>query len=406
MVSRQVFSQLRSGPMIDVSSLRLQLSVFSLLFAAGMWMSKVAQPLYFDGHGAMTAFGVGYAVMAVVGGLSFAWGHLADRMGGLDAVRVGALFYAVGISGRVFTGLVPSILFSAVAGAGASLALVGIRPWVRSRATDAQIPKIVAARSLGSESGVFVGTLGAALIFAIAGQAEFGQRVALLVAHALILVGVAWVSVAGRGSKTVPIPTQTDERSTAAGRGLVVRLAFLGCLSGFYVSLVAPYTPVILSEAGLTDSRAAVAISAMSLAQVASTAVLARVGTSSRPFTLFVVAETATAVLTLGVAALLHLPGIVIAAVFVVRSAFLALAATAEETIQYAVIPAGAVGFVFGMSQTGFLVGDAAGGALGAVLWQSTGSWGLLVTAGAVTLVNAVVFPLLLASKRVVAGAD
>lgn len=386
--------------MKDFSSLRLQLTLFSLLFAAGMWMSKVAQPLYFDGQGAMIAFGVGYAVMAIVGGLSFAWGYLADRIGGLNAVRVGGLVYAVGISGRVFTDLTPSIIFSAIAGAGASLALVGIRPWVRSRATDVEIPKLVASRSLGNQTGVFAGTLGAALIFAIAGQAEQGQRTALLVAPVLVVCGIVWISFAGRSTRYRAPEADSDAQQDASGtRPLMIKLAILGVLSGFYVSLVAPYVPVILADAGLTDAGAAVAISVMSLAQIASTAVLTRVGTSPRPFRLFIISEAATALLTLLAAGLLHLPGLVVVAVFVARSAFLALAATAEETIQFAVIPAGAVGLVFGISQTAFLVGDAAGGALGAVLWHSAGPWGLLLTAGTVTLANAILFPLLLKRK-------
>ena len=38
--------------------LRAQLTVFSLLFAAGMWMSKVAQPLHFENADAMAALQV------------------------------------------------------------------------------------------------------------------------------------------------------------------------------------------------------------------------------------------------------------------------------------------------------------------------------------------------------------
>lgn len=383
------------------TGLRLQIAIFSVLFTAGMWMSKVAQPLYFDGRDAMIAFGAGYAVMALVGGLSFIWGHVADRMGGLNAVRFGAVVYAFGISGRVFTDIVPSVFFSAVAGAGASLALVGIRPWVRAHATDNEIPKIVASRSLGNQTGVFVGTLGAALIFAAGAQPEAGQQTALLVAPVLVLASVAWATFTRRSSDLgTRLRTPSSALSTTTPRRLVVNLAVLGCISGFYVSLVAPYTPVILSDAGLTDSGAAIAVSVMSLAQFASTAALTRVRTSPRPFRLFIVSETATALLTLVAAGALQLPATVIAAIFVVRSAFLALAATAEETIQYAVMPAAGVGFIFGVSQAAFLVGDAAGGMVGAFLWHNGGARGLLVTAAAVTLVNAVMFPLLLRKER------
>ncbi|GAA4151870.1 hypothetical protein [Leifsonia shinshuensis] len=109
-------------------SLRTQLGVFSALFAAGMWMSKVAQPLHYDNAGALVAFGVGYAVMAVAGGFSFLWGTLADRIGGVNAMRIGTVAYAIGIAGRLMTDLLPTVVFSFIAGAGASLALVGIRP--------------------------------------------------------------------------------------------------------------------------------------------------------------------------------------------------------------------------------------------------------------------------------------
>ena len=380
--------------------LRLHLTVFSLLFAAGMWMSKVAQPLYFDGHGAMIAFGAGYAAMALVGGLSFVWGYLADRIGGLSAVRVGGLIYAVGISGRIFTDLVPSIIFSVIAGAGASLVLVGIRPWVRSQAMDDEIPKVVASRSLGSQAGTFAGTLGAALIFTIAGQAEQGQRAALLMAPVLVLCGIVWTVFAGRSSQYIENENNNDREQNRNTRILIIKLAVLGCLSGFYVSLVAPYVPVILSDIGLADAGVAIVISVVSLTQIGATAVLTKIGTSPLPFRLFIISEIATAVFTLLAVGFLRLSGPLVATIFVVRSAFLALAATAEETIQYALIPAAAAGFVFGISQTAFLAGDAAGGALGAILWSSTGPWGLLVTAGVATLANAVLFPLLLGRKK------
>lgn len=146
-----------------------------MLFAGGMWMSKVAQPLYFANENALIAFGVGYAVMALVGGLSFAWGALADRIGGRKAVLVGTFVYAVGIAGRLWTDLGATIAFSALAGAGASLTLTGIRPWVRSQVRDAQISFVVAGRNLGNQIGVFIGTVGAALLFAGAASANGGQ---------------------------------------------------------------------------------------------------------------------------------------------------------------------------------------------------------------------------------------
>ncbi len=375
--------------------LRAQLTVFSLLFAAGMWMSKVAQPLHFENADAMAAFGIGYAVMAIVGGFSFAWGAIADRIGGLAAVRIGATIYAIGIGGRVLTDIGPAIAFSAIAGAGASLALVGIRPWVRSQATDAEIPKIVAGRNLGNQTGIVIGTVSAAIVFALANQAKSGPVLALWIAPTIVMLGVVWLLVASRPAASWSVRVDTAPRPAGYAR-ISIKLAIVGGLSGFYVSLVVPYVPLVLTEGGLQDSGAAIVVAVMSGAQIGATALLVRYGTKDRPFGLFVIAEIATGILTVGAALALQLPGLVVAVLLVARAACIAIAVTTEETIQYAVIPAGAAGLVFGISQTAFLVGDALGGATGGILWSSVGAEGLMLLAGAATLVNALLLPALL----------
>ncbi|MFF8186124.1 MFS transporter [Microbacterium sp. NPDC016588] len=375
--------------------MRAQLAGFSLLFAAGMWMSKVAQPLHFAEADAMVAFGVGYAIMAVVGGLSFIWGAIADRVGGLAAVRAGATIYAIGIAGRMFTDIGPSIAFSAIAGAGASLALVGIRPWIRAQATDGEIPKIVAARNLGNQTGVVLGSVGAAAVFALANQTQSGPVLALWLAPVLVLLGVLWLlfSSRSRGSWT----PQSDTKASTSGHARIsVKLAIVGVLSGFYVSLVVPYIPLVLTQGGLPDYGAAIVVAAMSSTQIAATGILARLGTRARPFALFVVSEAATGVLTIGVALALQMGWALVAVLLLTRAACIAIAVTTEETLQYAVIPAGAAGLVFGISQTAFLVGDAAGGALGGFFWTSTGAEGLMLLAGGATFVNAFLLPALL----------
>lgn len=378
--------------------LRAQLTVFSLLFAAGMWMSKVAQPLHFENANAMAAFGIGYAVMAIVGGLSFAWGAIADRIGGLAAVRMGAAVYAIGIGGRVLTDIVPAIAFSALAGAGASLALVGIRPWVRSQASDADIPKIVAGRNLGNQTGVVVGTVGAAAIFMLADHSQSGPVIALSVAPVLVVIGVVWLLVGARSPGTWAAPADAASRPTGHAR-VSIKLAIVGGLSGFYVSLVVPYVPLVLTAGGLSDSGAAIVVAVMSGAQIGATALLVRYGTRDKPFGLFFVAELVTGLVTVGAAIALQIPGLLVAVLLVVRAACIAIAVTTEETIQYAVIPAGAAGLVFGISQTAFLVGDAVGGATGGLLWSTLGAEGLMLIAGGATLVNAVLLPALLRSE-------
>lgn len=377
--------------------LRGQLGVFSALFASGMWMSKIAQPLHFADAGALVAFGLGYAVMAVVGGLSFVWGALADRIGGLPAMRIGVFLYAIGIAGRVLTDVVPAVLFSALAGAGASMALVGIRPWIRSRAEDTDVPRIVGGRNLGNQVGVFAGTLGAAGIFAVVAQRGGGTEVALLVAPVFVLAAGVWLlGIGGSSAAPVEVTAGADAKPARSFSALAVRLGIVGVLSGFYVSLVTPYLPLYLTRGGLSDAAAAIVVAAMSVAQIATTAVVARRGIGRRPYLLFFVTEAATGVLTACLALVLGASVVVLALLFIARASFVAIAVTAEETIQYAVLPTASAGFLFGISQTAFLVGDAVGGAAGGPLWGELGPETLAVIAAVATLANAALMPVLL----------
>lgn len=381
-------------------ALPTQLAVFSALFAAGMWMSKVAHPLYFEDEGAMTAFGVGYAVMAVAGGFSFLWGSIADRLGGLIAARIGIVLYAVGLAGRLWTDIVPVVVFSAIAGIGASTVLVAIRPWVRSLASDADIPRIVAARNVGNHIGVFAGTVGAAALMAAPAPAGRGPALALLAAPAIALLGFAWLALGD--SRPAPAKPSAEDGATTPSRtwSITLRLVVIGVVSGCYVSLLTPYAPLILTEAGGTAAQASLVIALTSAAQLAVSSLLTRFPLATgAPLRVFTVSELATGLLTLTLVRLLGGSFWLVVIVYVARAALVSLAVITEETIQYAVIPARSVGFAFGASQAAFLAGDALGGIAGAQLWQQGGATPLLAVAGAMTLLNAALLPLLLGSR-------
>ncbi|GEM_PF-2008471 len=378
--------------------LRVRVLVFSVLFSTGMWLSKVAQPLYFDANGAITAFGIGYAVMAIAGGLSFVWGVIADRVGGLTVVTVGCVIYAVGLLGRVNTDAVPTAMFGAIAGAGASMVLVGMRPWLSGVAAEDQIPRIVAGRNLGNQVGTVLGTLIAAGVFALPAVSPTGPFVAIVIAPCFVLIAGAWL-VRGQ-QRSAPEHTKADEDEHGrAPVWLCVKLVAIGLVSGFYVSLIVPYMPLIIRDAGASAPFASLIVGAMSAAQIAASAVLTKRASSTKPIRLFVLAELATGVLTVGAALALQLPTALLAFLLICRAAFVAIAVAAEETIQFAVIPHRSAGLVFGAAQTAFLIGDAAGGLVGAQLWSAAGARALLLVAGAITVFNAALVPLLLRSE-------
>lgn len=369
-----------------------QVAVFFALFGAGMWASKMAHPLYFEEAGQLGAFGAGYAVMAVVGGLSFAWGKVADTMGGLRAARLGLLLYAIGIAGRIFANFPAAVVSSAVAGAGASLVIVAVRPWVRSVASDDEIPRVVAARNAGNQSGVLIGSLGAGLLLALPVAYHDRLQLTLLVAPAIVLLGWVWLSVVARTNASTSPPradASTDER-TRAPRGLSVRLVVIGVVSGLYISMLTPYAPLILTDAGVPAWGAPLVVGASSFIQLGVSWALSRRPLQERSaYRSFVVAEIVAGAATLGIAASLGMPYWVIVFLYFMRAGLVSLAVIAEELIQYLIIPAASMGVVFGLSQTAFLSGDALGGLLGATLWQHGGAQALVLTAGVLTLVNA-----------------
>ena len=159
------------------------------------------------------------------------------------------------------------------------------------------------------------------------------------------------------------------------------------------------YMPLIIRDAGASAPFASLIVGAMSAAQIAASAVLTKRASSTKPIRLFVLAELATGVLTVGAALALQLPTALLAFLLICRAAFVAIAVAAEETIQFAVIPHRSAGLVFGAAQTAFLIGDAAGGLVGAQLWSAAGARALLLVGGAITVFNGALVPLLLRSE-------
>ena len=210
-----------------------------------------------------------------------------------------------------------------------------------------------------------------------------------------MLTGAVWLLYASEqtGSWEGPDPNTSNP---SGKRWLCIKLVIIGLVSGFYVSLITPYLPLVLTAAGASTTVAALTLGGMSCAQIVATSVMTKRARNPRPVTLFFITELGTGVLTLLAALSLGLAPVVLTAILVCRAAFVAIAVAAEETIQYAVIPASASGLIFGASQTAFLIGDALGGAFGAQIWSSGSPSSLLLTGGLITMANAVLLPLIL----------
>ncbi|WP_042407627.1 MFS transporter [Streptacidiphilus carbonis] len=388
---------------------------FQLLFFAGMWLSKTAQPLYYAQQHALGRFGAGYCAMAVTGAGSFAVGRMLDRWGPRTALAAGTLLYAVGLALRVFSGSLALVLLSgAVAGLGASTVLVGLRTWTFGITDEHTRPRVVSARVVAQQVGA---ACGAAL--AGAGLAAFGVvdggRTALLAAAALVALACL-PALSAPGRSTAPAaPTAAADAADAAdaarpagGRGGVLAwaVAALGVLGGLYTSFVTPYLPLVLEKHGLGIGLVGVALATVSLTSSFVGPMIAARLRSTRALRALVVAEGVAAAGTL-----LLVPGWgapVAMTAITIRSLSFTTSATSEEVLQGQIFPTAQLGLLFGASQSGFLAGDALGGATSGWVYQTQGASVALLVSAALIGLNCLAYPVVAAwvRLRTAAAAD
>ncbi|MER5579909.1 MFS transporter, partial [Streptomyces massasporeus] len=165
-----------------------RLAAFTFLFFTGMWLSKTVQPLYFERHGHLVAFGLSYTAMAVAGTASVFTGRLADRWGSRPVFLAGALLYAVGMALRVVHALpVVAVVSGFVAGLGASGIFIAIRTWIVHHVQEDRRAGVVARREFMTHAGMALGTGAAGGLAALAGGGDRGYVVVLLLAAGCVL---------------------------------------------------------------------------------------------------------------------------------------------------------------------------------------------------------------------------
>lgn len=156
-----------------------------------MWASKTLHPLYFESAGRLPNFSVSYTAMALAGLASVLLGRVGDRFGDRALARGGIVLYAAGLALRVFPYDVRIAAASGLlAGLGASAVLISLRYWLLAVGSDQERAGVQAARELGTQAGVAVGSAGAGLLVILLGAGESGLSRSLLVAAVLVLAGL------------------------------------------------------------------------------------------------------------------------------------------------------------------------------------------------------------------------
>ncbi|MFF7767882.1 MFS transporter [Streptomyces massasporeus] len=374
-----------------------RLAAFTFLFFTGMWLSKTVQPLYFERHGHLVAFGLSYTAMAVAGTASVFTGRLADRWGSRPVFLAGALLYAVGMALRVVHALpVVAVVSGFVAGLGASGIFIAIRTWIVHHVQEDRRAGVVARREFMTHAGMALGTGAAGGLAALAGGGDRGYVVVLLLAAGCVLAAALAVPpepAAGRRASASDGEAGPGlVRTLRANRALACGVVGIGLLMGFYVSLLTPYLPLLLKERGVPLELVGVVLAAAGLSRLTAAALAGPVLRRRPPLRVFLLSESACAVATLVLALAVH-PWTA-AVVLVLRAVFLLGATVSQELFQLSAFPGAVAGALFGLVQSAFLAGDALGGAVGGWLYQGLGSDRTVLLATALTAANAVLVPM------------
>ncbi|MFI8265030.1 MULTISPECIES: MFS transporter [unclassified Streptomyces] len=374
-----------------------RVAAFTLLFFAGMWLSKTVHPLYFERHGHLVAFGLSYTAMAVAGTMSVFVGRLADRWGPRPVMALGSILYSGGMALRVFhDSPALAVTSGVVGGLGASSVFIALRTWTLLNADDHQRPGVISRREFMNQAGMALGTGSAGALVTVIGSGDRGYVGVLLLAAGCVLATLVFIPPskphvrAGTGKDPADRPRLRDV--VTQHRGMALGVAGLGLLMGFYVSLLSPYLPLLLADRGVPVAWVGVVLAVASVVRLVAASVADRFLRERSPLAVFLISEGCCALTTLVLAVA---AGPWIAAVaLALRGAFLLGATVSQELLQLGAFPAGLAGVFFGLTQSAFLAGDSLGGALGGLLYHRLGSSTTVLIATALTAANAVLVPL------------
>jgi MFS family permease len=317
------------------------------------------------------------------------FGALLDRSPRPDRVQAWALAgYALGIT-AVLVALgrlpLPAVVPVALAAGLFSPAVAG--GWT------AQLPRVVTGRELDRASALDALTYTAASLagpaLAAAVTAGLGARVAVLTAAALVALAIPAACSLARYRPGTPDPDQPALRRQMAGGFAVIaarrplrRATVTSAVSYAGIGMLLTCCPVLGAQRLGGPARGALLISAMAVASLAASAVLARKAArsgSGRPEVLVI---ASTLVMGAGMAVAAAAPGWLTLAAVALAGAGEGPQLTALFAIRHREIPARMRGQVYTTAASLKIAGLAAGAALGGPLAGHSVTACLLIAAG------------------------
>ena len=378
----------------------LTFSCFQIFFFTIMWVSKTLHPIYFESAGSLANFGLSYSCMALAGYFSFLTGSYTDRFGSTKSLSIGSMLYSIGLFARAFPeSKLIAIVGGLTAGVGASMVLNSLRLWMLEESTSDNKARWVGLKSSTAALGT---AMGCALAGFLPTFTFFTASVrAILMTSGIVLFLVGFIIfIFSQQSGTVQTiqkvsPLKNVKKIFSEYRYLSLFASCIGVLTGFYVSFVSPYLPLIMKEKGLSLESIGLSIGVFSLIRFFLDPMIAQwiEKHKSDSLKIFLVSEISILIVT-GLFALTISKEIFIG-FLVLRSIALGFSTISEELLWIQKFPRESVALFFGLSQSSFFLGDFLGGLLNGSLYQNFGLSACVGIAVVTIIMNAFLFILL-----------
>lgn len=383
----------------------LTFSIFQVFFFMVMWTSKILHPIYFESAGSLANFGLSYSCMALAGYFSFLTGSFTDRIGSAKSLALGSILYSMGLFARAYPESKALAIFSGlIAGVGASMTLNSLRLWMLEKATSENKARWVGLKSSTAALGTAIGCALAGFLPTLSFLAIPVKVILMSSGIALFVAGLAIFLFSHRNgtisSAKKVSPLRNIKKVFTEHRRLALFTSSIGALTGFYVSFVSPYLPLIMKEKGLSLESIGLSIGVFSLIRFLLDPMIARwiEKKKSDSLKIFLIAELSILFVT-GIFAFTVSKEIFIG-FLVLRSIALGFSTISEELLWIKKFPREIVGLLFGLNQSSFFLGDFVGGLMNGSLYQAFGLSACVIVAVAAIIANAYLFFILFRNDR------
>lgn len=370
-------------------------ALFQALFFTCMWMSKTLHPLFFEQSSQMQNFSFSYSAMAFSGYFSFAIGHYCDRLGYRFSLIIGCLIYGASMWLRIFPDSEAiSITSGLLGGLGAAAALSSMRIWMIEISNEKNRTQLVGIKGSMTAFGTAWGCLLAGLLS--------GKYCGI---DMETLLKASGISMMGMGAISILLPTKENQNTTKSKQEYVEMFSFLvsqkkmalgtitiGILSGFYVSFISPYLPVILNEKGFDLTAIGISMGSLALIRFFTDSLVGRWMESkkNKSFRIYIFSEIFVLLTTTAFLCPLNHYGFIL--LLILRSLGLGFTMISEEITWLKLFPKKSLGLCFGLNQSGFFMGDFFGGLLNGKIFTNFGLQGCAICASLVMILNLIVF--------------